>query len=229
MQFDMAWSRLPDPASVIPAPRLPLPDEEKAETTKPLTGILTTPSDTRPAPETAAPPPPAEPESEPPPRPDDLQVRRARPSDIPSILLLIQKATDGAVTMKRGDLLMALSERGYFIGQVGADISTVMGYNIDSQVARIDEIYIHPLEMVGVTGTAVLEEIEQSALVHMGQIVVAFLAQDTPGEIRSLFTGAGYAPLPQEEMAPNWQLAIDESQPEDTEFLIKILRDVRAG
>ena len=38
-------------------------------------------------------------------------MRRARPSDIPSILLLIQKATDGAVTIKRSDLLLALGDR----------------------------------------------------------------------------------------------------------------------
>jgi hypothetical protein len=29
------------------------------------------------------------------------------------------------------------------------------------------------------------------------------------------------------EMAKNWQLALDESQPEGTQYLIKILRDVR--
>lgn len=62
--------------------------------------------------------------------------------------------------MKRAELSMALSERGYFIGQVGTEISAVLGYNIDSQVARIDEIYIYPLKMASQTGKAVLEDIE---------------------------------------------------------------------
>jgi N-acetylglutamate synthase-like GNAT family acetyltransferase len=162
-------------------------------------------------------------------RPEDLQVRRARPSDIPSILLLIQKATDGKVQMKRAELLMALSERGYFIGQVGSEISTVIGYNIDSQVARIDEIYIYPLEMAAQTGKAVLEDIEISAATHMGQLLVAFLAQDSPAPIRELFEAEGYGPMPFDEMARGWQLAIEESQPEGTDYLVRLLRDTRAG
>ena len=124
---------------------------------------------------------------------------------------------------------MALSERGYFIGQVGSEISTIIGYNIDSQVGRIDEVYIYPLEMASQTGKAVLEDIEISAASHMGQILVAFLAKDTPAIIRELFVAEGYDDMPFDEMARGWQLAIEESQSEDTEYLVRLLRDTRAG
>lgn len=225
-QFKIAWERLPDPATARPMSRLPRHEEPAVGQSKPLTGRLKSPKG-------AAPPkaqtPVKPPRLKPSERPDDLQVRRARPSDIPSILLLIQKATDGTVKMKRTELLMALSERGYFIGQVGTEISAVIGYNIDSQVARIDEIYIHPLEMATQTGKAVLEDIEISAASHMGQIIVAFLPQDTPTPISDLFAVEGYEPMPLEEMANNWRLAIEESQPEGTEYLIRLLRDTRAG
>ena len=226
-QFNIAWSRLPDPATAPAMDRLPRPDETETPGTKPLTGRLIS------SPKAAAPRkggvdirPPRLKQSE---RPDDLQVRRARPSDIPSILLLIQKATDGKVQMKRAELLMALSERGYFIGQVGTEISAVLGYNIDSQVARIDEIYIFPLEMASQTGKAVVEDIEISAATHMGQIIVAFLPEDTPATIRELFEAEGYEPMPFEEMTRGWQMAIEESQPEGTTYLVRLLRDTRAG
>ena len=225
-QFGIAWARLPNPATAEPMNRLPLPDESERNGTRPLTGRQASPK--------AAAPKKAEKEATPPrlqpsERPEDLQVRRARPSDIPSILLLIQKATDGKVQMKRAELLMALSERGYFIGQVGTDISTVIGYNIDSQVARIDEIYIYPLEMAAQTGKAVLEDIEISAATHMGQIIVAFLPQDAPTSIRELFEAEAYEPMPLDEMARGWQGAIEESQPEGTDYLVRLLRDTRAG
>ncbi len=228
-QFNIAWKRLPDPTTAQPMERLPQPDESTP--TKPLTARLSSPKAAAPAKQTPqksvseAPPPRLDPSD----RPDDLQVRRARPSDIPSILLLIQKATDGKVKMKRADLLMALSERGYFIGQVGAEISAVIGYNIDSQVARIDEIYIHPLEMATQTGKAVLEDIEISAATHMGQIIVAFLPQDAPDTIREMFSAEHYAPMPIDEMAKGWQFAIEESQPEGTDTLVRLLRDTRSG
>ena len=228
-QFGIAWARLPDPATAEPMNRLPLPEETAPTSSKGLTGRLTSPKAAAPATPKKTAGEVRPPRLQPSERPEDLQVRRARPSDIPSILLLIQKATDGKVQMKRADLLMALSERGYFIGQVGTEISTVMGYNIDSQVARVDEIYIHPLEMATQTGKAVLEDIEISAATHMGQIIVAFLPQDAPEPIRDLFLAENYEPMPLEEMAKNWQLAIEESQPEDTEYLVRLLRDTRAG
>ena len=225
-QFGIAWARLPNPATAEPMTRLPQPDETEETAAKVLTSRAA-------APKAAAPQKSSQqlrpPRLEPSERPNDLQVRRARPSDIPSILLLIQKATDGKVKMKRADLLMALSERGYFIGQVGSEISTVMGYNIDSQVARVDEIYIHPLEMAPQTGKAVLEDIEISAASHMGQIIVAFLPEEAPDTMRELFTGEDYKPMPYEEMAKGWQLAIEESQPEGTHYLVRLLRDTRAG
>ena len=227
-QFEIAWARLPDPASAEPMNRLPLPDESapvKPLTARPNSPRAGAPKATPQKSASEAPPPRLEPSD----RPDDLQVRRARPSDIPSILLLIQKATDGKVKMKRAELLMALSERGYFIGQLGTEISAVLGYNIDSQVARVDEIYIHPLEMATQTGKAVLEDIEISAATHMGQIIVAFLPQDAPAVIRELFEAEHYAPMLFEEMAKGWQSAIEESQPEGTDYLVRLLRDTRAG
>ncbi|HFE66043.1 MAG TPA: dephospho-CoA kinase [Chloroflexi bacterium] len=235
LQFNMAWSRLPDPAAVEDIPRLPLPDESEP----PLPGTEElTPQETAVAPpppkpivaEKPAPPPPMKP-AKPVPQaeisPDEVQVRRARPSDIPSILLLIQRATDGRVKMKRKDLLLALSERGYFLGQAGAEIHGVAGYYMDSQVARVDQIYFYPPEMTWPVGNAILQEIEQSAFAHMGQIIVAFLPPDAPDAVRRIFAQHGYESLPKETLANNWQLAIDESQPESAEFVIKIMNDIR--
>ncbi|MEM8863387.1 MAG: dephospho-CoA kinase, partial [Chloroflexota bacterium] len=52
----------------------------------------------------------------------EITVRRARPSDIPSIMLLIHKATDGKLQPKRAEILHSLSDRGYLIGQTGSEI-----------------------------------------------------------------------------------------------------------
>ncbi|HEX6384732.1 MAG TPA: dephospho-CoA kinase [Anaerolineae bacterium] len=215
-QFEMAWSRLPNPATVAPK-TIPVSSPARSSS------VRSQPGDgnrrDRPASVAEA--------QEPVARPDDLVVRRARPSDVASILLLIQKATDGAVKMKRAELLMALSERGYFIGQVGAEVSTVMGWNIDSQIGRIEEIFVHPLSAAPLTGTAVLEEIEASAADHICQVILAFLPHDVPAEVRQVFERRGFVATAKESLARNWQAAIEESQPDDTIFLIKILRDTR--
>lgn len=160
-------------------------------------------------------------------RPEGLETRRARPSDIPSILLHIQKATDGAVKMKRTDLLMSFGERSYFIGQIGAEISAIIGFSIDSQVTRIDQTFIHPLDQAMVTGTAVLEEIYQSAFSHLCQLIAAFLPDDAPDTIRQMYADQGYITADKDTLPKAWLRAIDESQPENSYFLLNILQPDR--
>jgi N-acetylglutamate synthase-like GNAT family acetyltransferase len=224
-QFEVAWGRLPDPRITQARPRLDL-------TVKPYVKPQAKT-------DTAAEPSPPEPETPAPlemrdlaplevgEAPEGLQVRRARPSDIPSILLLMTQATNGAVKMKRSDILAALSERGYFIGQVGAEISTVVGWKIDSQVGRVEEIYIYPPEMIAVTGTAVVAEIQKSAYNHLCQIIVAFIPNNAPEEMHRLFLTHGYTSMDRGELANNWKAAVDESQPADSSFMIKLLLDTR--
>lgn len=230
-QFEMVWSRLPDPQSIAAKPRLdltapaiPQPGKKESaaspETEAATPEVAKTKAATPDMSEVAA--------LEMGDVPDDLQVRRARPNDIPSILLLIQQATGGAVKMKRSELLLALSDRGYFIGQVGSEISAIFGWNIDSQVGRVDEIYIHPPEMISVTGTAVLKEIEKSARAHMCQIIAVFLPNKAPTELSSLLVAHEFETIADEKLASNWRFAIEESQPDDTFYMLKVLLDTRS-
>jgi dephospho-CoA kinase len=158
-------------------------------------------------------------------RPDNLDIRRARPSDIPSILLLIHKATDGTVKLKRADIMMALSERSYFIGQVGSDITAVMGWSIESGVTQTDEIYIHPPEAAGLTGAVLIEEIEKSAFQHMCEILVVYLKPDDPPYVRQLYEAMDYRAADITKMVGSWRQSIREAQPDGTYFLIKILAE----
>ena len=157
--------------------------------------------------------------------PGGAEIRRARPSDIPTILLLLHRATNGAMKLKRADLLMALGERSYFIGQVGREVQAVAGWNIENLVGRITELYFHPETAVGTVGAAMLAEIEQSADRHICEILVAFLPHAAPAALKQLFANQGYAPAELEKMPHSWRGAIRESQPENTDFVIKILRE----
>ncbi|MCA9971935.1 MAG: dephospho-CoA kinase [Anaerolineales bacterium] len=157
--------------------------------------------------------------------PGGAEIRRARPSDIPTILLLLHRATNGAMKLKRADLLMALGERSYFIGQVGREVQAVAGWNIENLVGRITELYFHPETAVGSVGPAMLAEIEQSADRHICEILVAFLPHAAPAALKQLFANQGYAPAELEKMPHSWRGAIRESQPENTDFVIKILRE----
>lgn len=156
-----------------------------------------------------------------------VTVRRARPSDVPAILLLIHKATEGQTKIKRADLLMSMAERSYLIGQEGAEITTVIGWAADSGVARIEQIYIHPLSAVKVSTPAVMAEIERTAQELICEAIMAFPPQDAPEAVRQLFAGIGYEPRQKGQLPRVWRSAADESQPENTQLLVKVLRNVR--
>ncbi len=160
-------------------------------------------------------------------QPDGLQVRRAKPSDIPSVLLLIQQATAGETVIKRAELMMAFSERSYFIGQLHTDISVVLGWSIDGQVARIDQMYLLPGDGMIPLVTAVLREIESSAEAHIGEIVAAFIPQKQKEALHRFFSEEGYFDVEPDILPDAWQVAIEESQPPDTHLMVRVLRDDR--
>ena len=217
MQFARAWERLPDPKTVRPVALqvgdAPPPGQVRKRSAGPtsLKEMLAKAST-----------PPTE-------RiwPEGLQVRRARPSDIPSILLLIQRMGLDAPPMKRADLLMAFSERSYVIGQVGAEVQVVMGWSIDTQVARIEQMFMLPADGVLLTTTAVLLEIESSAKAHIGEFIATFLPANGPDGLSALLAAEGYLAVDKELLPEVWQTAVQESQPPNTTLMLKVLRTER--
>jgi dephospho-CoA kinase len=219
-QFELAWSRLPELDSLA-AKTLTLPDEQMPFSSQPARPPAPTPQPVTAAQSLAPalPLPPVE-------RPDNLDIRRARPSDIPAILLLMQQATGGTIKLKRADMLLALGERSYFIGQVGADVKAVFGWNIENLVASVDQIYIHPPAETAVVGAAILEEIEASADQHIGEIVVAFLPPNSAPEVRQLLADRDYQAVDDiNELPKAWLLGIKEHQPEGADCFIRVLRE----
>ncbi len=218
-QFNLAWGRLPSPGEVA-TKELTLPN---GQTSFASPKAPSKPTTSQPALNTSLKPlPPLSPVN----RPDDLAVRRARPSDIPAILLLMQQATDGQVKMKRADLLIALGERSYFIGQRNSEVRAVFGWHIENLVASVDQIYIYPPAETAVAGAAILEEIEGSADQHIAELVVVFLAADAGPELRQLLADRAYTAVTDLSILPrSWQTGIVEHQPENSAIFIRILRE----
>lgn len=164
---------------------------------------------------------------------EGIVVRRARPSDIPSIMLLIHKATDGKVKPKRAEILMSLSDRGYLIGQAeDGDISTVIGWYADKGFAGIEQCYMHPAEAAETTGKAVLQEINKSANDLMCEAIYAFINEDTPQMVVELLTKLGYEKASAADVArwPRaWKEALEEMQPADSTLLAKKLWNARVA
>ncbi len=157
----------------------------------------------------------------------DITVRRARPSDIPSIMLLIHKATDGKMQPKRAEILQSLSDRGYLIGQIDGEITAVAGWYTDKGFAAIEQLFIHPTETADTTGRAVIKEIHKTANELMAEAIFSFMAPDTPDFIRNLLLEHGFSADEVENFPRVWREMLLDIQPIGTEALVYKLRDMR--
>lgn len=212
-QFALAWERLPAPGTAAPP-------ERQTSTSRPVAATVEAiPQKPQARAETMA----ATPAS-----PPDLLVRRARPSDVAAVLLLMQRATGGALQMKRADLLLALSERSYLIAQEGTEINMVVGWSTHSTTAvAIDQVYAYPPEAALSSGPAVLAEIEASARELICEVIFAYLPPDASPPVRQLFEQIGYRPMSSRDLRRAWAPVVSETQPESTMLWSKILRNVR--
>lgn len=203
--------------------------EVVAETTPPTPEPIAPPAPTPvPAAEVADVPTQVEAEAE---VEDEIVVRRARPSDIPSIMLLIHRATNGRVKPKRAEILMSLSERGYLIGQVGSEISTVVGWYTDKGFASIEQIYIHPAEAALTTGAAVLKEIGKTANELMCEAVFVFLPKEDINEhVTAALDALQYEGVEDINTWPRvWKQALEEEQPAGTIAKVRKLWTARVA
>jgi len=200
-------------ASPAPQPPAPRPAEKPAERSGPAS-----------RPQPVATIPPTAPTAA---AAEEINVRRARPSDVPAILLHVNKATGGQVKMSRSELLMALGDRSYFIAQSGTTIYIIVGWHIENLIARVDQLYINPPESVSFAFDPVLKDIEKSAIQHFCEIVVVFLPNDQVDRLGGYLAFNEYQILSADSLPRVWKQALQESQPDNTLAMIKILRDDR--
>jgi len=196
--FDLAWRRV---ARLAPEPAAEIPEPEE--------------------------PAQAPPEAPGPTHPD-VRVRRARPSDVPAISLLIQKATQGAVKPKKSEMLMALGDRGYLIGQRGVEISAVAAWSAENLVAIVEHFYIEPPEAALVTGAAVLNEIEKTAISLICEVILAKIPAGGPDVLTDLFSGRGFVVAEATVLPKAWRKAVSDILDQDSQLMMKILRATRA-
>lgn len=157
----------------------------------------------------------------------NITVRRARPSDIPSIMLLIRKATNDRIKPKRMEILESLSERGYLIGQIDTEVSTVAGWYTDKGFSVIEQLFVYPPEAAEETGLAVLSEIRTTANNLLAEAIFAFNPPDTPDFILQMLEKSGYISEPATKWPLIWQQTLKELQPENTRTMVHKLRTMR--
>ena len=158
---------------------------------------------------------------------EGIVVRRARPSDVPGIIELVELASRGRVTLEQDQLLPDLGQRGYLIGQQYDEISAVAGWYAEDLVASIDLFFVHPLTAIPVTGAAGLQEIETTANELICEVILAMPGDDEPAEMRELLINRGFKHVVADSLPRVWQAAVKDVRHPAPTVMMRVLRDTR--
>ena len=185
-QFAIAWERLPAPGTAAPP-------ERQTSTSRPVAATVEAIPRSRKRAETMA----ATPAS-----PPDLLVRRARPSDVAAVLLLMQRAT-AAPADEAGRSLLALSERSYLIAQEGTEINMVVGWSTHSTTAvAIDQVYAYPPEAALSSGPFWRDRSLGPRADLRSHLCLSAARRSPP--VRQLFEQSGYRPMSSRDLRRAW-------------------------
>jgi dephospho-CoA kinase len=158
---------------------------------------------------------------------EGIVVRRARPSDVPAIIEVVELASQGRMSPEQDRLLLDLGQRGYLIGQQADEISAIAGWYADNLVASIDFIYVHPSIAIPVTGAALLHEIELTANELTCEVILAMPGNDGSAEIRELLISRGFNYVVTESLPRVWQAAVKDALQPAATVMMRVLRDTR--
>ncbi|UCG23726.1 MAG: dephospho-CoA kinase, partial [Chloroflexota bacterium] len=158
---------------------------------------------------------------------EGIVVRRARPSDVPAIIELVELASQGRFRPDKDQLLLDLGQRGYLIGQQDDEISAIAGWYADNLVASIDLFNVHPSNAIPVTGAAVMQEVETTANELTCEVILAMLDHDGPAELRELLIARGFTNVVTESLPRGWQAAVRDAHHPAATVMMRVLRDTR--
>ncbi len=161
--------------------------------------------------------------------PEGVLIRRARPSDIPALMLLMRQAGQAGPRQTRAEMLRSFAERSYLMAQIHTGVVAVVGWNTDSTTAVcVDHVVAHPAQAIDVVGRALLREIERSAHELICEVVLVFLGEGAPPQFEELLRSAGYAEMQLAQMRRAWRRVVEERRPQGSVIIMgKVLRDIR--
>src|SRR3972149_9049942 len=91
-----------------------------------------------------------------------LMVKRARPVDAAAIADLVPAAQKGRLQTTEDEVIDRMGTRGFFVAHAGSLVG-LAGWTAENLVARIEDFFVHPLDMRPTAGRELLNAGEDAA------------------------------------------------------------------
>jgi dephospho-CoA kinase len=157
-----------------------------------------------------------------------VSVRRGMPSDATAIAALIREATQGKVSLARGQVMAAFGDKAYFLAEAAGRVVGLAGWKVENLVARVDEVYLAPGVAFDKVAPALLEAVENASRELQSEAALVFVPTRLALTASQALAGRGFAPQAPERLGvAAWIEAARESMPAGSAMLFKRLREDR--
>ncbi|MEM7032979.1 MAG: dephospho-CoA kinase [Chloroflexota bacterium] len=92
---------------------------------------------------------------------DDIQIRRAKRTDLMEIAKLISEASQGAVTVDEVDMMERLFSKGYLVALHEENVIGVLGWQTENLLAGIDDFFVKDDSLWASVGIKMIENVEE--------------------------------------------------------------------
>ncbi len=121
-----------------------------------------------------------------------IQVRRARRSDLAEMAALIAHATRGERQLNESQIMERFFSKGYFLAYAGGQLLGMMGLHAENLIATLDDCIVRSATLWPTVGKALLGAIEEDARQLSCEVMLAFLRPEAGPMATILFENHGF-------------------------------------
>lgn len=157
----------------------------------------------------------------------NVEVRRAKRSDLAQMAKLITNGSAGDIRLDESLMMERLFSKGYLLALKDNTILGLIGWRTENLIAGIDDFFVLQRDMWPSVGQVLMDSVEEAVAELSCEAGLIFLHDKTGPPARKLLENRGY-----QEKAPGaldrmWREAAQEWQSENTTLLVKQLMERR--
>lgn len=155
----------------------------------------------------------------------EVEVRRARRSDVAGIVAMVRQATQGKDLVEEADVLDWLFGKGLLIAAYGGAVVGMAAWQTENLLSVTDRFYVYPAKLRAKAGSRLLAAIEAEVNVLMCEANVMILPPRTSKAVRSFLNKQGYEAKTFQELHRIWREVLGEFVADQPDLMVKRLRE----
>ena len=122
----------------------------------------------------------------------DIEVRRAKRTDLLKMAELVSLASQGQLRLDEGDMMERLFSKGYLLAFNDGEMIGVVGWQTENLIAGIDDLFVKTSDLWGSVGVILMDHVEKAVSELSCEAGLVFLHHSCGPVARQLLEKRGY-------------------------------------